>query len=131
MDCSSPGFSIHGDSPGKNTGVGYHALFQGIFPTQGLNLHFLYLLHWQVSSLPLCHLGSPLINIIRVNILSSWQNHHIGSPTCWSEGCDGRIGQTEATRTPPRKKANQKQYHIPGGTAEISATIKDLKDSHW
>ena len=26
------------DSPGKNTGVDYHALLQGIFPTQGLNL---------------------------------------------------------------------------------------------
>ena len=26
------------DSPGKNTGVGNHALLQGIFPTQGLNL---------------------------------------------------------------------------------------------
>ena len=26
------------DSPGKNTGVGCHALFQGIFPTQGSNL---------------------------------------------------------------------------------------------
>ena len=25
------------DSPGKNTGVGCHCLFQGIFPTQGLN----------------------------------------------------------------------------------------------
>ena len=25
------------DSPGKNTGVGCHALLQGIFPTQGLN----------------------------------------------------------------------------------------------
>ena len=25
------------DSPGKNTGVGCHALFQGIFPTQGSN----------------------------------------------------------------------------------------------
>ena len=25
------------DSPGKNTGVGYHALLQGIFPTQGQN----------------------------------------------------------------------------------------------
>ena len=26
-----------GDSPGKNPGVGCHALFQGIFPTLGLN----------------------------------------------------------------------------------------------
>ena len=37
MDCSPPGSSAHGDSPGKNTGVGCHALLQGIFPTQGLN----------------------------------------------------------------------------------------------
>ena len=37
MDHSLPGSSVHGDSPGKNTGVGYHALLQGIFPTQGSN----------------------------------------------------------------------------------------------
>ena len=36
--------------PDKNTGVGSYFLFQGFFPTHGLNLHFL---HWQVSSLPL------------------------------------------------------------------------------
>ena len=35
MDCSPPGSSVHGDSPGKNTGVGCHALLQGIFPSQG------------------------------------------------------------------------------------------------
>ena len=34
MDCSPPGSSIRGDTPGKNTGVGCHALLQGIFPTQ-------------------------------------------------------------------------------------------------
>ena len=32
MDCSPPGFSVHGILPGKNTGVGCHALPQGIFP---------------------------------------------------------------------------------------------------
>jgi len=31
--------SLSMDSPGKNTGVGCHALLQGIFPTQGLNLY--------------------------------------------------------------------------------------------
>ena len=46
MDCNLPGFSAHGDSPGKNTGVGCHALLQGIFPTQGPNPH----LHWQAGS---------------------------------------------------------------------------------
>ena len=37
MDCSLPGFSVCGDSPGKNTGVRCHVLLQRIFPTQGLN----------------------------------------------------------------------------------------------
>ena len=32
IDCSPPGSSVHGDSPGKNIGVGCHALLQGIFP---------------------------------------------------------------------------------------------------
>ena len=29
VDCSPPGSSVHGDSPGKNTGVHCHALLQG------------------------------------------------------------------------------------------------------
>ena len=53
MDHSTPGFFLHGDSPGKNTGVGYHALLQGIFPMQGSNPHLLCHLHWQGCSLPL------------------------------------------------------------------------------
>ena len=41
------------DFPGKNTGVGYHFLFQGgIVPMQGSNLH---LLRWQADSLPLSY----------------------------------------------------------------------------
>ena len=28
MNCSLPGSSVHGDSPGKNTGMGCHFLFQ-------------------------------------------------------------------------------------------------------
>ena len=48
VDCSSPDYSIHGDSPGKNTRVGCHALLQWIFPTQGLKpslLHCRQILH--------------------------------------------------------------------------------------
>ena len=37
IDCGPPCSSVHGDSPGKNTGVGHHILLQGIFPTQELN----------------------------------------------------------------------------------------------
>jgi hypothetical protein len=29
----------------------------------------------------------------------------------------------------PKKIVNQKQYHLPGGIAEITAIIKDLKDA--
>ena len=36
-DSSPPGSSVHGDSPGKHTGLGCHGLLQEIFPTQGLN----------------------------------------------------------------------------------------------
>ena len=60
MDYSPPGSSVHGESPGKNTGVGCPALLQGIFPTQGLNPHLLCLLHWQGGSLPLEPHGTPI-----------------------------------------------------------------------
>ena len=56
---SVPGSSVHGDSPGKNTGVGCHALLQGILLTQESNLRLLCLLHWQAGSLPLEPTGKP------------------------------------------------------------------------
>ena len=37
VDCSLLGSCVCGDSPGKNTAVGSHALLQGIFPTRGSN----------------------------------------------------------------------------------------------
>ena len=55
-DCSLPGSSAHGDSPGKITGVGCHALLQGIFPTQGLNPG---LPHCRWILYLLSHQGSP------------------------------------------------------------------------
>ena len=58
MDCSLPGSSVHGDSPGKNTGVGCYALLQVIFPTQGLNPD---LLHCRLILYRLSHQESPRI----------------------------------------------------------------------
>ena len=64
----SNSFWIHGlwptrllcawDSPGKNTGVGCHALLQGIFPTQGSNPS---LPHCRWILYHLSHQGSPRI----------------------------------------------------------------------
>ena len=48
MDCSLPGFSVHGIFSGKNTREGCHFLLRGIFPTQGPNLLLEWLLHWQI-----------------------------------------------------------------------------------
>ena len=52
------------DSPRKNTGVGCHALLQGIFPTQGSNLRLLCFLHWQEDSLPAEPPGKPVTGIL-------------------------------------------------------------------
>ena len=38
MDCSLPGSCVHRILQARNTGMGWHALLQGIFPTMGLNL---------------------------------------------------------------------------------------------
>ena len=74
IECSLPGTSVHGDSPGNNTGVGRHALLQGIFPTQGSNPRLSCLLLWQVGSLPLMRPGKPQqlewAVIIRISTLS-------------------------------------------------------------
>ena len=63
MGCSPPGSPVHGDSPGKITGVGCHALLQGIFLTQGSNQCLFCLRHWQVGSLPQAPPGKPLSDI--------------------------------------------------------------------
>ena len=55
---SPPGFSVHGDSPGKNIGVGCHVPLQGIFPSQGSNPG---LPHYGETFYQLSHQGSPRI----------------------------------------------------------------------
>ena len=71
MGHSLPGSSVHGDSPGKNSGVGCHALLQGIVPTQGSNPCLLYgrqiLYH-------LSHQGRPILDsfiVVQVNQCNS------------------------------------------------------------
>ena len=62
------------------SGVGYHALLQGIILTQGWNL-YLSLLHWQAGSLQLNHLGNPtscvvtftFVTCLFTNITGMWK----------------------------------------------------------
>ena len=57
-DCIPPGSPVHGESPDKTTGVGFHALLQGIFPNQGSNpslLHCRWIIyHWATGEAHLC-----------------------------------------------------------------------------
>ena len=67
---SLAGSSVHGIFPGKNTGVNCHFLLQGIFPTQGSNLHR------QANSLPLNPQGSPVCqNFILSLVIYSFVFH--------------------------------------------------------
>ena len=56
MLCSPPSSSVHGDSSGKNTGVGCHALLQRIFPNSGIKPRSPAL---QADSLPPAPPGKP------------------------------------------------------------------------
>ena len=78
MDHSPPGSCVHGDSPGKNNGVSYHAFLQGIFLTQGWNpglphcRWILYQLSHQRSPRILEWIASPCSRG------SSWSRNQIG-----------------------------------------------------
>ena len=67
MDCSPPGFSVHEIS---QTGIWNRLLFPspGDLPNPGIEPVSLALLHWQVSSLPLRHQGSPILHRITPNM---------------------------------------------------------------
>ena len=104
MNCSQPDSSIYGifqvrsrlPFPSRKEGenkkilelnktkadcfVGVEMLFlpQGIFPIQGLNRCLLHFLHWQANSLPLCHLGTPVLDqkILRIKTRTKIAHHH-------------------------------------------------------
>ena len=52
MDCSLPGYSVHGNFLDKNPGEGCHFPLQGLFLTQGSNPRLLRLLHWLITTKP-------------------------------------------------------------------------------
>ena len=68
MDGRLPGSSVHGDSPGKSTGRGCHAFFQGIFPPNpGIEPRSPEL---QADSLPFEPPGKPMIYYKSLKIIS-------------------------------------------------------------
>ena len=64
MDCSPPGFSVHGDYPGKNTGVGCHTLLQ-----DGTSAKSLQSCPTLCDPIDRCLLGSSVPGILQARIL--------------------------------------------------------------
>ena len=75
------------DFPGKNTGMGGHFLLQGIFPTQGSNLHLLHirqiLYRWATREAPECsNIGNYLKRFATQSVASGRQAQtHLRA--CW------------------------------------------------
>ena len=90
MDRSLTGSSVHGDSPGKNTGVDCHFLLQEIFLTEELNPHLLCLWYCQAGSLPLAASGKTVAKYDFYYILVKDGAHegiiHPGRGRCMASG---------------------------------------------
>ena len=100
MDCSPPGSSVDGDSPGKNTGVGCHPFLQGIFLTQELNqglLHCRQIVYW------LSHQESPKEWLLELKRRESKAEKHL---ECFKV-CTLRAS-TASPRQPLRKGIGKK-----------------------
>ena len=109
MHCTPPGSSIPGNSPGKNTGVGCHALLHRIFTTQGSNPG---LSHCRQILYCLSHWGSPRI--------LEWVTHPFFRESSWPRNrtrvsCTaGRFLTSWATREDPFSVTDTGLYAIDG-----------------
>ena len=118
MGCSVPGSSVHGDSPGKNTGVGYHTFLQGIFPTQGSNPGLPY---YRQILYHLSHQGSPRIwewvaypisrDLREQQATRTMHVNHVGH---FGEGSGGSSEEIRITASavPPQACVQQKCAHL-------------------
>ena len=138
MDCSPPGASVHGDSPGKNTRVGCHSLLQGIFPTQESNPG---LLHCRQILYQLSHQGSqtqvswsqspswplsPLQNLISQLPQGEWRHtkkETMGLTKALSKPCKvtGKTTFLKTHKTPIGKNSNE-----PTGSAGHMWTVSTV-----
>ena len=98
------------DSPDKNNGVGCHALLQGIFLNQGLNLCLLHLLHWQLCSLPLVPPGK------HCDAINTWNTGWRG----WFRGVNEKAGlKLNIKKTKIMASSAITSWQIDGETMEI------------
>ena len=144
-----PGISVHGmNSPGKNTGVGCHALLQGILPTQGSNpglphcRQILYHLSYQFSSIhsvvsdslqpqepqharPPCPSPTPGVHPNPCP-LSQWYHPTISSPLVPFSSCPQSF--------PASGSFQMSQLFLPGGQSigvSASTSVLPMNTQDW
>ena len=104
MNCSMPGCSVHEDSPGKNIGVGCHALLEGILSTQGLKpgLQHCRQILYQLSQQGSSDFGDQENKSVTVSIMSPSICHEVMGP----EDC------RNSSRNNEEMESKQKQAHL-------------------
>ena len=137
LDCSPPGSSVHGDSLGKNTGVGCHALLQGNLPNSGIEPRSLEL---QADSLPTKPPGKPkntgvgslpLLKGIFQTQESNWCLHQCTLMKCICHlGLPGARDVTQEARGTAQERRVQKELlrrrYLPSPAKPDPSIFKDL-----
>ena len=106
--------------------MGCHLLIHGTFPTQGSSPHLRYLRHWQVGSLPPCHLGSPFPHRPLVNYKSG--NTNVPAVTQINTTCLTEEVVTPLTHAAPPYAQTYKQGK--GRTGRTAAACSFQTVSH-
>ena len=116
------------DSPGKKVGVGCHFFLQGIFPTQGSNLHR------QVESLALRQLGS-LFNGYKASVLHKKTRSGSGWWRQWDSNANV-VNATELRTESDEDRGLHAGHTLPhynnGGTTkhELAEIVIAKQDAH-
>ena len=104
MDYNPPGSTVHGILQARILERVAMLSLQGIFPTQGSNLHLLCLMHWQAGPLPLSHLESPHILLTTQEFQDRRQSCSVRPPGCQhvegGAGVRGVIPETSLKQIP-------------------------------
>ena len=117
------------DSPCKNTGVSCHALFWGIFPTQGSNRHLLCLLHWQLGSLSLEPPGKPLFIINKCLLWMNFPGGSDGKASAYNAEDPGSI--PGLGRSPAEGNGNPPQCSCLENPMDWGAWLQSTDYSPW
>ena len=70
MDYSPSGSSVHGDSPGKNIVMGYHALLQGIFPIHVSHIAGGFFIVWATREDQMLYILVPIFTCLKIFLAS-------------------------------------------------------------